>query len=54
MVVVTLVVTARGVLDVPPVTNWPTLRKALQQVRYRRGCKGCRGSAGEESSSERL
>ncbi|KIY95914.1 hypothetical protein MNEG_12047 [Monoraphidium neglectum] len=32
MVVVTLVVTARGVLDVPPVTNWPTLRKALQQV----------------------
>lgn len=32
MVVVTLVVTARGVLDIPPVTNWPTLRHALQQV----------------------
>ncbi|KAI8474489.1 MAG: hypothetical protein J3K34DRAFT_518215 [Monoraphidium minutum] len=32
MVVVTLVVAARGVLDVPPVSNWKTLRQSLQQV----------------------
>jgi len=32
MVVVTIVVTTRGALDVPAVTNWSTLRRALQQV----------------------